>query len=53
MDSGIYCATPLSRLNNADGMATSLAQAAYEKFYETLGFQALTGFQPMLYQVRS
>jgi F420-non-reducing hydrogenase large subunit len=36
-DSGIYQATPLSRLNAADGMATPLAQAAYEEFYETLG----------------
>ncbi len=36
-DSGIYCATPLSRLNAADGMATPLAQEHYEKFYETLG----------------
>lgn len=36
-DSGIYCATPLSRLNAADGMSTPLAQEHYEKFYETLG----------------
>jgi F420-non-reducing hydrogenase large subunit len=36
-DSGMYCATPLSRLNVADGMATPLAQAEYERFYETLG----------------
>ncbi len=36
-DSGVYCATPLSRLNAADGMATPLAQEAYEKFYATLG----------------
>jgi F420-non-reducing hydrogenase large subunit len=36
-DSGMYCATPLSRLNAADGMATPLAQAEYERFYETLG----------------
>ena len=36
-DSGVYCATPLSRLNAADGMATPLAQAEYEKFYATLG----------------
>jgi F420-non-reducing hydrogenase large subunit len=36
VDSGVYCATPLSRLNAADGMATPLAQAAYERFYETL-----------------
>ena len=35
-DSGIYIATPLSRLNAADGMATPLAQEQYEKFYETL-----------------
>jgi F420-non-reducing hydrogenase large subunit len=35
-DSGVYCATPLSRLNVADGMATPLAQAEYERFYDTL-----------------
>jgi F420-non-reducing hydrogenase large subunit len=36
-DSGIYKATPLSRLNAADGMATPLAQAQYDRMYETLG----------------
>jgi F420-non-reducing hydrogenase large subunit len=36
-DSGVYKATPLSRLNAADGMATPRAQAAYEEFYSTLG----------------
>lgn len=36
-DSGVYRATPLSRLNAADGMATPLAQAEYERFYATLG----------------
>jgi F420-non-reducing hydrogenase large subunit len=36
-DSGVYQATPLSRLNAADGMATPKAQAEYERFYETLG----------------
>ena len=36
-DSGMYAATPLSRLNAADGMATPLAQVEYERFYETLG----------------
>jgi F420-non-reducing hydrogenase large subunit len=36
-DSGVYRATPLSRLNAADGMATPEAQAMYDKFYETLG----------------
>jgi F420-non-reducing hydrogenase large subunit len=35
-DSGVYCATPLSRLNASDGMATPLAQEEYEKFYDTL-----------------
>ncbi|OGO67866.1 MAG: F420-nonreducing hydrogenase [Chloroflexi bacterium RBG_19FT_COMBO_62_14] len=35
--SGIYKATPLSRLNAADGMATPLAQAEYERMYEVLG----------------
>ena len=33
----MYKATPLSRLNAADGMATPLAQAEYEKFYDALG----------------
>src|SRR5512136_449896 len=36
-DSGVYCATPLSRLNASDGMATPLAQEEYERFYSTLG----------------
>ena len=34
-ESGIYQATPLSRLNVSDGMATPLAQEEYEKFYQT------------------
>ena len=36
-NSGVYCATPLSRLNAADGMATPRAQEHYERFFETLG----------------
>jgi F420-non-reducing hydrogenase large subunit len=36
-ESGVYRATPLSRLNAADGMATPLAQAEYERMFETLG----------------
>jgi F420-non-reducing hydrogenase large subunit len=36
-DSGVYHATPLSRLNAADGMATPLAQEEYERMFETLG----------------
>jgi F420-non-reducing hydrogenase large subunit len=35
-DSGVYVASPLSRLNASDGMATPLAQEEYEKFYDTL-----------------
>jgi F420-non-reducing hydrogenase large subunit len=35
-DSGVYRATPLSRLNVTDGMPTPLAQAEYEKYFETL-----------------
>jgi F420-non-reducing hydrogenase large subunit len=37
VDSGVYMATPLSRLNASDGMATPCAQAEYERFYSTLG----------------
>lgn len=36
-DSGVYHATPLSRLNAADGMATPFAQAEYEKMFGILG----------------
>src|SRR5512136_2064775 len=35
--SGIYRATPLSRLNAADGLATPLAQEEYERMYATMG----------------
>lgn len=36
-ESGVYKATPLSRLNAADGMATPLAQEEYARMYDTLG----------------
>jgi F420-non-reducing hydrogenase large subunit len=36
-DSGVFRVAPLARLNAADGMATPLAQEAYEKMYTTLG----------------
>jgi F420-non-reducing hydrogenase large subunit len=36
-DSGVYHATPLSRLNAADGMATPVAQEEYERMYSVLG----------------
>jgi F420-non-reducing hydrogenase large subunit len=36
-ESGVYRVAPLARLNASDGMATPLAQAAYDKMYSTLG----------------
>lgn len=36
-DSGVYVASPLSRLNVADAMATSGAQEEFERFFETMG----------------
>lgn len=52
MDSGVYCATPLSRLNVADGMATPLAQEAFDKMYQTLGSQKINGrYQPVHYRL--
>jgi F420-non-reducing hydrogenase large subunit len=36
-DSGVYRVNSLARLNVADGMATPLAQAEYEKLFATLG----------------
>jgi len=36
-ESGVYHATPLSRLNASDGMATPVAQQEYEFMYKTLG----------------
>jgi F420-non-reducing hydrogenase large subunit len=37
MDSGVYRATPQSRLNASEGMPTPLAQEEYERMVETLG----------------
>ncbi|MBZ5723953.1 MAG: Ni/Fe hydrogenase subunit alpha [Acidobacteriia bacterium] len=36
-DSGVYSATPLSRLNVCDGLATPRAQEQFEKFQEAFG----------------
>ncbi len=36
-ESGVYRVAPLARLNVSDGMATPLAQEAYEKMFSTLG----------------
>jgi F420-non-reducing hydrogenase large subunit len=38
VDSGVFRVAPLARLNAAEGMATPLAQAAYENMMETLGY---------------
>jgi F420-non-reducing hydrogenase large subunit len=35
--SGVYSVAPLARLNVSDGMATPLAQGAYEKYVSVLG----------------
>jgi len=51
-ESGVYCATPLSRLNAADGMATPKAQEAFEKMYETLGSKKVNGrYEPIHFRL--
>lgn len=51
-ESGVYAATPLSRLNAADGMATPGAQENYEKMYETLGSSRVNGrYRPVHYRL--
>jgi len=35
--SGVYAVAPMARLNAADGMATPIAQRAYEEYFKTLG----------------
>lgn len=42
-DSGVYTATPLSRLNVADRMATPRAQEHFEEFFATLGSGTIDG----------
>ena len=47
-DSGVYSATPLARLNVADRLSTPLAQAEFERLYETLGSRKVDGrYQPV------
>jgi F420-non-reducing hydrogenase large subunit len=43
VESGVYTATPLSRLNAADRLATPLAQEQFERFYQTLGSKTVGG----------
>jgi len=42
-DSGVFRVAPLARLNVSDGMATPLAQEAYEKMYDVLGGKPVHG----------
>ena len=53
-DSGVYAATPLSRLNASDGMATPLANEAFEEMYETLESKRIDGskrYAPVHYRL--
>ncbi|MGD1155231.1 MAG: Ni/Fe hydrogenase subunit alpha [Terriglobia bacterium] len=36
-ESSVYCVAPLARLNTAQGMATPLAQEAYQQYFAALG----------------
>ena len=48
VESGVYSATPLSRLNVSDRMATPLAQEHFEQLYETFGCKKVNGrYQPI------
>ena len=42
-ESGVYAASPLSRLNVADRLATPGAQEEFERFFETLGSGRVQG----------
>jgi len=44
--SGVYCATPLARLNVSDRLATPLAQEHFEKFCEAFGTKPAGGRRP-------
>ncbi|GAM09090.1 F420-non-reducing hydrogenase iron-sulfur subunit A [Geobacter sp. OR-1] len=51
-ESGVYAASPLSRLNVSDSMATPRAQEQYERFYETLGSGKANGrYKPVHYRL--
>ncbi len=48
MDSGVYAASPLSRLNVSDSMPTPKAQEHFERMYETFGSRKVDGrYQPI------
>jgi F420-non-reducing hydrogenase large subunit len=47
-DSGVYCATPLSRLNVSDRLATPKAQEEFERFFQTFGSKRIDGrYEPV------
>jgi F420-non-reducing hydrogenase large subunit len=51
-ESGVYAASPLSRLNVSDGMSTPLAQAEFQRFFETLGSGTVNGrYRPVHYRL--
>ncbi|MGA2572248.1 MAG: Ni/Fe hydrogenase subunit alpha [Terracidiphilus sp.] len=48
IDSGVYCASPLSRLNASDGLSTPLANVEYERFYAAFDRRKVDGrYQPV------
>ena len=48
IDSGVYCASPLSRLNVSDGFATPLAQVEFERFHVAFDCRKTNGrYQPV------
>jgi len=50
IDSGVYIATPLSRLNVSDSMATPLAQEQFERMFEAFGSKKIDGKSNGRYQ---
>lgn len=51
-ESGVYCASPLSRLNVSDRMPTPKAQEHFERMFETFGCKKTNGrYQPVHYRL--
>lgn len=52
INSGVYSATPLSRLNVSDGLATPKAHEHYERMYDAFGSKKVNGrYQPVHYRL--
>jgi len=52
VESGVYSATPLARLNVSDCMATPRAQEHFERFYKTFGSKKVGGrYTPVHYRL--